>query len=111
LDFGYCTISVLKKDLRYAYKTGFVSQLNLTPFENKLRKSAYPTSNIWTSTYQDKWSKSNLNTLFKRPNSPLVKSYNEKTLALKILSLDLNTAEKTELSKFGGMTLPAIKKP
>jgi hypothetical protein len=49
-----------------------------------------------------------LNGLFKRPNSPLVRSNNEKTLALKILSLDLNTAEKTELSKFGGMSLPPI---
>jgi len=34
-----------------------------------------------------------LNTILKKPNSTKVQENNEKTLALKIMSLDLNTTE------------------
>jgi hypothetical protein len=37
--------------------------------------------------------KSSLNTLLKKPDATRVQENNEKTLALKILSLDLNTLE------------------
>lgn len=50
-----------------------------------------------------------LNYLFKRPNSQEVKNRFEKTLALKIMSLDLNTAEKTDYSRQkGSVQLPRI---
>lgn len=110
LDFQFVTIDVIRKNLRYLFRQAFESTLNIAPFESKMRRSGYPTSQIWRSSYEDKWAKSNLNTLFKRPNSPLVRSNNEKTLALKILSLDLNTADKTDLSKYAAMTLPPLKK-
>jgi uncharacterized membrane protein len=37
LDFGFCNISILRKDLRYSYKVPFVQQLNFSQFENKVR--------------------------------------------------------------------------
>jgi nucleoid DNA-binding protein len=111
LAFGFCSITITRKDLKYTYKAGIVDQLNVAPFENKMRKSTVPTASIWRSTSNERWQKSGLNTLFKRPNSPLVRSNNEKTLALKILSLDLNTADKTEVSKnSGGMTVQIAAK-
>eukprot|EP01017_Pseudomicrothorax_dubius_P008568 TRINITY_DN1282_c0_g1_i13.p1 TRINITY_DN1282_c0_g1~~TRINITY_DN1282_c0_g1_i13.p1 ORF type:complete len:154 (-),score=27.58 TRINITY_DN1282_c0_g1_i13:103-564(-) len=110
MDFGFCSITIVKKDLRYVYRPGFASDLNVPTFETKLRKSHYPTSDIWTTSYKEKWAQSGLNTILKRPNSPMVRNANEKTLALKILSLDFNTADKTEISRFGGVILPSIAK-
>lgn len=112
LDFGFCRVTISQRNLQYQYKPSFAGSLNIVPYEAKLKKSITPTPELWRSTYQDKWAKSSLNGLFKRPNSPLVKAHTEKTLALKILSLDLNTAEKTDLSKFlgAGSILPPIKK-
>lgn len=48
-----------------------------------------------------------LNTLFTRPNAEKVQENYEKTMALKIMSLDLNTAEKTTYSK-AGVRLPSL---
>lgn len=39
-----------------------------------------------------------LSQLYKQPNSTKVQTLNEKTLALKIMSLDLNSAEDTKTS-------------
>lgn len=64
-----------------------------------MRKSDTKTQEFWSTTYKDKWATSRLNFLFKRPNSQEVKKNFEKTLALKIMSLDMNTAEKTNYSK------------
>jgi hypothetical protein len=52
---------------------------------------------------------SRLNTLFTRPNPEKVQENYEKTMALKIMSLDLNSAEKTTYSK-AGVRLPSLQK-
>lgn len=75
-----------------------------------MRKSDTRTEEFWNTTYQDKWNSSRLNFLFKRPNSQEVKKNFEKTLALKIMSLDMNTAEKTEYSKGKQRALPPLTK-
>ncbi len=58
---------------------------------------------------------SRLSTILKRPNTDTVQASYEKTLALKIMSLDFNTNEKTFYSdkkrQEGRMEkLPSIKK-
>lgn len=73
-----------------------------------MRKSDTKTQDFWSTTYQDRWATSGLNFLFKRPNSQDVQKNFEKTLALKIMSLDMNTAEKTEYSREKMRTLPPL---
>lgn len=51
-----------------------------------------------------------LNHLLTRPNPNQVQDNYEKTMALKIMSLDLNTAEKTLYSKNQKVKLPALNK-
>lgn len=72
-----------------------------------MRKSDQATSSHWTTTYADKWTGSTLNTLLNRPNTEKTKEFGEKTLSLKIMSLDLNTNEKSFYSKMKS-TLPPI---
>lgn len=75
-----------------------------------MRRSDQPTCDHWLNTYEEKWNKSTLNTLLKRPNTQKVQNYYEKSLALKIMSLDLSTAEKTGYSKKkGDVQLPPIQ--
>lgn len=73
-----------------------------------MRKSDTKTQELWSTTYQDRWASSQLNYLFKRPNSHEVQKNFEKTLALKIMSLDMNTAEKTSYSKEKIRALPPL---
>ena len=49
-----------------------------------------------------------MNTLYIQPDSIKVQNFTEKTLALKIMSLDFNTADKYEISKSKTPILPKI---
>ncbi|KAL4498427.1 hypothetical protein ABPG72_013233 [Tetrahymena utriculariae] len=112
IDFGFVKVYVQDRDLRYSYNQNFANTLNNKNFEYRLRKSDTPTSEHWNTTYESKWAKSSLNTLLKRPNSNQVRNYYEKTLALKIMSLDLSTAEQTNYSRIKSkpQQLPPLKK-
>lgn len=98
IDFGFCTVKVNDKNLSYTFKQDFVNTVNDTRFEHKIKKSETPTDNFWKTSSKDKWAKSTLSGLYKKPDANKVQSLNEKTLALKIMSLDLNTAEKTTMA-------------
>ncbi|EGR30965.1 hypothetical protein IMG5_120280, partial [Ichthyophthirius multifiliis] len=86
IDLQFVKIMVQQYNLKYQYRQDIIEQLNRKQYELKLRKSDTPSSEHWTTTYQQKWGQSSLNTLLKRPNSRQVRDYYEKTLALKIMS-------------------------
>ncbi|CAD8199326.1 unnamed protein product [Paramecium octaurelia] len=110
IDFGFIKISVVNKDLKYKYEQSFINRLNQTDYELKMRKSDLATSQHWRTTSEEKWSKSTLNNLLTRPNPTQVQENYEKSMALKIMSLDLNTAEQTHYSKNQKVKLPALNK-
>lgn len=49
-----------------------------------------------------------LGTMLKKPAPEKIQTLAEKTLALKIMSLDMNTAEKTATAKTRSVALPKI---
>lgn len=103
-------IKIADRGLTYKYNPDFHCNLNETAFENKIKKAKTPTDSFWKTTNEDKWAKSTLSQLWKKPDVEKVQTLAEKTLALKILSLDLNSAEKTGIvvpSK--NVTLPKIE--
>jgi len=51
-----------------------------------------PVSTLWKTKYEDKWARSTLGSLVKKPNNVVTKTLNEKTQALKIMSVDMNSA-------------------
>jgi len=99
IDFGFCKIKINNRNLAYTYKQDFSSSLNQVSFESKIKKAEVSTSSFWTTSSQDKWTASNLSQLFKQPDAEKVNTLAEKTLALKIMSLDLNTSEKSGTSQ------------
>jgi len=110
IDFGFCTLKIIDKNLTYKFTQDFSQNLNDTKFEHKIKKSEVPTDGFWKTSSKDKWAKSTLSGLFKQPDSEKVQSLAEKTLALKIMSLDLNTAEKTNMSQGKTVSMPVIEK-
>jgi len=98
IDFGFCKVKIVNRSLSYSYRQDFSHSLNQTGFESKIKKSEVATSSFWQTSMQEKWTQSNLSQLFKQPDSEKVQNLAEKTLALKIMSLDLNSAEKTGTS-------------
>jgi hypothetical protein len=108
LDFGFCTVNINDKNMTYKYQPGFIDQVNQTSFETTIKKAVTPTKSFWKTTHQEKWAASTLSGLYKMPEPSKVQTLNEKTLALKIMSLDMNSAEKTFMSKPKATGLPKI---
>jgi len=77
IDWTFFNLTVRNKDMKYRYQNGFGSALNETSFEYKMRKSDLPTSQHWMTSYEDKWNKSTLNSLLKRPEPEKVKDFYE----------------------------------
>jgi nucleoid DNA-binding protein len=99
IDFGFCKVKIVNRNLTYTYKQDFSQTLNETNFESKIKKAETSTASYWQTSMQDKWTASNLSQLFKQPDAEKVNVLAEKTLALKIMSLDLNSTEKTGTQK------------
>jgi len=99
IDFGFARVKINNKNLSYTYQQNFSGSLNSTAFESKIKKAEATTSSHWETTHQDKWANSNLSTLYKQPNADKAQTLSEKTLALKIMSLDMNSAEQTGISQ------------
>jgi len=109
LDFDFCKINIIDKNLKYSYRQDFNQQLNAPTFETKIKKSIVPTSSFWNTTYQEKWGASTLSGLYKVPDASKVQTLNDKTLALKFLSLDMNSTEKTFGVRGKSVNLPRLE--
>jgi len=110
LDFDFCKIKIVDKDFSYSYASDLVGDINQAKFETKIKKSVTPTSSFWNTSRDEKWAKSTLGNLYQVPNHSQVMTMNEKTLALKIMSLDMNSTLKTSISKQKTVNLPSINK-
>jgi len=99
IDFGFCRVKINNRNLGYTYKQDFSRVLNETSFESKIKKAEATTASFWQTSPQTKWQTSNLSQLWKQPDAGKVQNFAEKTLALKIMSLDLNSTEKSGTSQ------------
>jgi len=99
IDFGFCRVKINNRNLTYTFKQDFSGSLNQTAFESKIKKAEVSTASFWQNSMQEKWTASNLSQLWSQPDAAKVQNLSEKTLALKIMSLDLNSAEKTGTSQ------------
>lgn len=91
---GPCSIKINNRNMTYTYTNNFASQLNNTEYEKNLKKSLKETKQFWQEGYDQKWEKSNLSSMISKPEVEQTNTLYEKGLALKIMSLDLNTTEK-----------------
>ena len=64
---------------------------DLTRTEKKLIRGTTPLNKIWTTSTLTKWKNSCLSGLLEKPDSSIVKTVDNKSQMLKIMSLDLNS--------------------
>ena len=69
LAFGFCNVRFTNRNL----KSCFLSDLNRTvgaaKFEEQMVRQKSPVSTLWTSKYDEKWQRSTLGSLVKKPNN------------------------------------------
>ena len=94
IPFNFAVIVINNMSLETRFNKDFSRGINDKSFEFKMRRSDNPCVKFWTTTSEDKWRTSALSKLYETPNPSGVNQMNEKTLALKILSLDLASTIK-----------------
>lgn len=92
LAFGFCNIKIVNRGLSVTFKEDLSSTVGNAKFEGSMRRQKSPVSTLWTTSYDQTWANSTLGSLVKKPNKVVTKTLDEKTAALKIMSLDLSSA-------------------
>lgn len=101
LDFEFCKIRVRNKNMTYTFTETFSSTLNKPSFENVLSmRTKQATSNYWRAPSKPMSIMATSRLILQgEPNSALVHDQYQKSLSLKIMSLDFNTCDSTQFSK------------
>ncbi|OMJ81904.1 hypothetical protein SteCoe_17545 [Stentor coeruleus] len=94
IPFNFSVIVINNMSLQAQFTREFATTVNNAGYEMRMRKSDDPCRTFWKTTSEDKWRSSVLSKLWGTPDSQSVQKMNEKTLALKILSLDLASTVK-----------------
>ena len=90
LKTGFCNIYFVDRNMRYSYSPDITYMTkDLKQSEEKFKWGITPIKKTWRETSLSKWGKSTLSSLLERPQTPLIKTIDNKTQMLKIMSLDL----------------------
>ncbi len=84
--------------MKAVFTPNFAESVKDKQFENTMKRSTTPVSTIWKTSYTKTFANSTLGTLLQKPNHEVVQTLNEKTLALKMMSLDLASSGKLQLA-------------
>ena len=91
LNFGFVRITIYDKALKFTFKEGFTSSVADKGFEEKMKMSNTSCSSFWKTDYKQEWGRSTLGTLVKRPVTQIADSIALKTMALKMMSVDMHS--------------------
>jgi hypothetical protein len=94
LQFGFAAIRIIGKALNVTFAKNFIDSVQDKTFENTMKRSTTPVSSIWKSNYTKTFAQSTLGSLIQKPNHDVVQTLNEKTMALKLMSLDLSSSSR-----------------
>lgn len=92
LAFGFCNVRFTRRCMNVTFLKELGQEIGNPMFETKMIRQQSPVSTLWTTTYGEKWGRSTLGCLLKKPNTTVVKAMNEKTDALRIMSLDMSSS-------------------
>lgn len=92
LAFGFCNVRFTNRNLKATFLDELSKTIGHAKFEENMVRQKSPVSTLWRSKYDDKWANSTLGSLVRKPNQVVTQTLDEKTQALKIMSLDMNSS-------------------
>ena len=94
LDFGFARVAIVNRGLKITFSNDYKSTCQDKTIETQMKRAITPVSQTWKSSYTKTFAQSTLGTLLAKPNHEVVRTLNDKTLALKMMSLDLSSSGK-----------------
>jgi len=104
LKTGFCNINFVNRNLSYSFSPEILNMVkDLPSSEAKFVRGITPINKTWKTSFTSKWANSTLSTMLERPRADLIKTIDNKSQMLKIMSLDMAstyTNEFNEKNKF-----------
>ena len=104
LKTGFCNINFVNRNLSYSFSPEILNMVkDLPTSEAKFVRGITPINKTWKTSFTSKWANSTLSTMLERPRADLIKTIDNKSQMLKIMSLDMAstyTNEFNEKNKF-----------
>ena len=94
LQFGFCNISFVDRNLKVHFADYLRHELKDKDYEVTMRRSNSPVGQTWRTNTQQQFFNSSLGTMIKKPNQNVNEALNQKTEALKWMSMDMSSAAK-----------------
>lgn len=69
LAFGFCNVRCNHRNLSTVFANNLSSSIGNAKFENMMTRQTSPVSDLWRTTYRQKWADSTLSTLVMKPNN------------------------------------------
>ena len=92
LKTGFCNINFVNRDLSYSFSPEILNMVkDLPSSEAKFIRGITPINKTWRTSFTSKWANSTLSTMLERPRCDLIKTIDNKSQMLKIMSLDMAT--------------------
>ena len=96
LKTGFCNIYFIQRNLTYSFSPEILNMVkDLPASESKFKRGITPINKTWKTSFTSKWANSTLSTLLERPREDLIKTIDNKSQMLKIMSLDLSSTYST----------------
>ncbi len=94
IALGFCNVKIFNRNVKVIFREDFSSMIKNKNFETSMKRSNSPVSSLWKTSYRKTFAGSTLGNLIQKPNQEVVKTLNEKTMALKMMSLDMSSSGK-----------------
>ena len=96
LKTGFCNINFVQKNLIYSFSPEIENMVkDLQASEGKFKRGITPINSTWKTSFKSKWANSTLSTMLERPRADLIKTIDNKSQMLKIMSLDMASTYST----------------
>ena len=95
LKTGFCNINFIQRNLSYSFSPEIINMVkDLPSSEAKFIRGITPIKKTWSTTFTSKWANSTLSIMLERPKADLIKTIDNKSQMLKIMSLDMASTYK-----------------
>jgi nucleoid DNA-binding protein len=92
LAFGFCNVRLTNRNLKVTFLKELSTNIGSAQFEDQMVRQKSPVSTLWKTSYGQSWANSTLGSLVRKPNLTMTSALNEKTQALKVMSLDMSSS-------------------
>lgn len=92
---GFCNLRFTNRGLKCLFADYLGKEIGNKDFETQMRRTNSPVSTMWKTNTEEMFRASKMGNLVTKPNRHVTQALNQKTMALKLMSMDMSSAAKT----------------